>query len=108
MSHDAVERFDHLGPCSDGPYVYYEDYAKLRGQIAELQRNAARYWRVVDGIANANRFDRDTFADDTEFVNWAISICRHAAADTGGAAGEHRHTETPRETLRSAPVRGDG
>ncbi len=35
---------------------------------------------VLRGIVEAKRFDREVFRDDTEFVDWAQSISRHALA----------------------------
>lgn len=34
----------------------------------------------LNNIANAKRFDRETFADDTEFADWAQSRARHTLA----------------------------
>jgi hypothetical protein len=31
----------------------------------------------LKNIINAQRFDRDSFANDTEFAEWAISRCRY-------------------------------
>lgn len=36
--------------------------------------------KELENIANAKRFDRECFADDTEFADWAQSRARHYAA----------------------------
>ena len=41
-------------------------------------------WRELWNIANAERFNRERFRDDTEFADWAQSRCRHAARSPDG------------------------
>ena len=57
--------------------------AAQRARIAELEGE-------LSNIAQARRFDREAFRDDTEFADWAQSRARHRAAALAPAAGAKR------------------
>ena len=45
----------------------------------------ARAVAELRNIANAERFNRERFRDDTEFADWVVSRCKHTLTDTLGA-----------------------
>ena len=45
--------------------------------------------RELENIANARRFDRGAFRDDTEFADWAQNRARHAAALAPGQENDN-------------------
>jgi hypothetical protein len=44
-----------------------------------------RAYGELANIANAKRFNRDYFADDTEFADWAQARCRYVARGDAAA-----------------------
>ena len=42
----------------------------------------------LKNIANAERFNRERFRDDTEFADWVISRCRHALSRSASGPSE--------------------
>jgi hypothetical protein len=65
-------------------YTRKEHRDDLRKVIAELQRlrhGSGELVETLRGIANAKRFNREHFDDDTGFADWARSRARHAIRD---------------------------
>jgi hypothetical protein len=46
-------------------------------RCAPSESGAREAARELSNIANAERFNRERFRDDTEFADWAQSRCRH-------------------------------
>ena len=83
-----------------------ERLANMRADQAEEARDAAREianeatalleapvsatlaTRELANIANAERFNRERFRDDTEFADWAVSRCKHALAAADKTASD--------------------
>jgi hypothetical protein len=45
--------------------------------VVQSESGAREAARELSNIANAERFNRERFRDDTEFADWAQSRCRH-------------------------------
>ena len=57
--------------------VVAEWVPELRGRITQLKAEVEALRTTIYGIAHAKRFDREWFRDDSEFADWAQSLCRH-------------------------------
>jgi hypothetical protein len=47
-------------------------------ELSQQQSVNAELLATLEGIANANRLDREVFGTDAEFIDWAQSRARHA------------------------------
>lgn len=66
--------------CAAGPAKSSDFEVCPVGTVAALKTQRDELLAVLQGIANAKRFDRTIFPDDDAFVGWAQSIARHAIA----------------------------
>jgi ribosomal protein L44E len=67
------------GYCAHCTIGHLETQVKALQQVNEAQSEsgAREAARELSNIANAERFNRERFRDDTEFADWAQSRCRH-------------------------------
>jgi len=71
-----------MGLRRDEPFpVLDRERAEWRRREAEKDAEIARLRGELANIANARRFDREYFDDDTAFVDWAQSRARHAIGE---------------------------
>lgn len=96
----AGEAIAELGTCfverrmAGMPGTYSEKPRRFRktrdhDQVmanARLVARAPMLLAELQNIANAKRFDRTVFEDDTSFVDWAQSRARAAIANVGSAS----------------------
>jgi hypothetical protein len=75
-----VCELSELKASAPSPQVAPVETTYVVGRMNALRERAERAELELHNIANAERFNKERFRDDTEFADWAQSRCRHTLA----------------------------
>jgi hypothetical protein len=82
---ERAAMWKEIGECSGGYRTLEKEVALSAERIAEQDEEIARLRlcrQELLNIAQAKRFDRGAFRDDTDFADWAQTRCRFTLEKT--------------------------